>query len=241
MDCLCALAIVTYEVDQKYGTEYNKRFIEFLKYMQKNDYTANAGVTDVKGDRALSPKDQPDPDVYLRVVEEREDGIVVRGAKAHQTGSLSSHETIVLPTRALKPDEKEFAVAFAMPTDSPGIVHVVGRSTLDMRELDGCDCGNTQYSKYCPTVIFDNVFVPWERVFLYGETEFAVDLVVKFRRFPPPEPRRLQSGQDRLHGGRGPDHDGLQRIPKGRAFEAEGHRYDPPGRNPLRLFAGLIL
>ena len=183
MDCLCALAIVTYEVDQKYGTEYNKRFIEFLKYMQKNDFTANAGVTDVKGDRSLAPKDQPDKDVYLRVVEEREDGIVVRGAKAHQTGSLSSHETIVLPTRALKADEKEYAVAFAAPTDAPGIIHVVGRSTLDMRELDGCDCGNAQYSKYCPTVIFDNVFIPWERVFLYGETEFAVDLVVKFSSF----------------------------------------------------------
>ncbi|MBU1276223.1 MAG: 4-hydroxybutyryl-CoA dehydratase [Proteobacteria bacterium] len=183
MDCMCALAIVTYDVDQKYGTEYHKRYIEFLKYMQRNDFTANAGVTDVKGDRALSPRDQPDPDVYLRVVEEREDGIVVRGAKAHQTGSLSSHEIIVLPTRALKPDETDFAVAFAVPTDSPGIIHVVGRSTLDMRELEGCDRGNQRYSKYCPTVIFDNVFVPWERVFLYGETEFAVDLVVKFSAF----------------------------------------------------------
>jgi 4-hydroxybutyryl-CoA dehydratase/vinylacetyl-CoA-Delta-isomerase len=183
MDCLCSLAIVTYEIDQKYGTGYHKRFIEFLKYMQKNDFTANAGVTDVKGDRSLSPKDQPDKDVYLHVVEERPDGIVVRGAKSHQTGSLSSHETIVLPTRALKPDEKEFAVAFALPIDTPGIVHVVGRSSLDMRELEGCDCGNQFYSKYCPTVIFDNVFVPWERVFMYGETEFAVDLVVKFSSF----------------------------------------------------------
>jgi len=183
MDCMCALAIVTHDVDQKYGTQYYQRYIEFLKYMQKNDFTANAGVTDVKGDRSLSPRDQPDPDVYLRVVEEREDGIVVRGAKVHQTGSLSSHEIIVLPTRALKPDEKDFAVAFAAPTDSPGMVHVVGRSTLDLRELEGCDCGNRQYSKYCPTVIFDDVFIPWERVFLYGETEFAVDLVVKFSAF----------------------------------------------------------
>jgi 4-hydroxybutyryl-CoA dehydratase/vinylacetyl-CoA-Delta-isomerase len=183
MDCMCSLSIVTWEIDQKYGTEYFKRFTEFLKYMQKNDFTANAGVTDVKGDRSLSPKDQPDPDVYLHVVEEREDGIVVRGAKSHQTGSLSSHEIIVLPTRALKPDEKDFAVAFAMPTDTKGIIHVVGRSSLDMRELDGCDCGNQYYSKYCPTVIFDDVFVPWERVFMYGETEFAVDMVVKFSSF----------------------------------------------------------
>ena len=117
------------------------------------------------------------------MVEEREDGIVVRGAKAHQTGSLSSHEIIVLPTRAMKPGEEKFAVAFAAPSDSEGIIHIVGRSSLDMRELEGCDCGNTMYSKYCPTVIFDNVFVPWERVFMYGETEFAVELVVRFSAF----------------------------------------------------------
>ena len=183
MDCMCTLSIVTHATDQKYGTSYYPRFLEFLRHMQKNDYTANAGVTDMKGDRALAPKDQPDKDVYLRVVEKRADGIVVRGAKAHQTGSLSSHEIIVLPTRALRPGEEEFAVAFAMPTDTKGIIHVVGRSTLDMREIDGCDCGNRMYSKYCPTVIFDNVFVPWERVFLCGETEFAQQMVMRFSAF----------------------------------------------------------
>ncbi|HAP54937.1 MAG: 4-hydroxybutyryl-CoA dehydratase [Spirochaetia bacterium] len=183
MDCLSALAIVTYDIDRKYGTTYNARFLEFLKYVQKNDLTCNAGVTDVKGDRSLNPAEQADKDLYLRVVEERKDGIVVRGAKAHQTGSLSSHEIIVLPTRALRKEDKEYAVAFALPIDTPGIIHVVGRSSLDMRELQGCDTGNTRYSKYCPTVIFDNVFVPWDRVFLYGETEFAGDLVMRFSSF----------------------------------------------------------
>ena len=182
-DCLCALAIETYDCDKKYGTEYNKRFVKFLKYMQKNDFTANAAVTDVKGDRNLGPKDQPDKDVYLRVVEKREDGIVVRGAKCHQTGSLSSHELIVLPTRAMRKGEEEFAVAFAVPNDTKGVIHVVGRSSLDTRELDGCDCGNQLYSKYAPTVIFDNVFVPWDRVFLCGEWEFAADLVIYFSSF----------------------------------------------------------
>ncbi len=172
-DCMVALSVTTYDADQKYGTEYNRRFIEFLKYMQKNDFVANAGVTDVKGDRNLGPKDQPDKDVYLRVVEKRADGIVVRGAKCHQTGSLSAHEIIVLPTRALRKGEEEFAVAFAVPSDTKGVIHVVGRSSLDTREQDGCDCGNLRYSKYAPTVIFDNVFVPWERVFLCGETELA--------------------------------------------------------------------
>jgi 4-hydroxybutyryl-CoA dehydratase/vinylacetyl-CoA-Delta-isomerase len=144
LDCLSALSIVTYDIDQKHDTNYFERFTEFLKHVQKNDLTCNAGVTDVKGDRSLGPHEQEDKDMYLHIVERRDDGIVVRGAKAHQTGSLSSHEIIV---------------------------------------LDGCDIGNIRYSKYCPTVIFDNVFVPRERVFLCGETEFAVDMVVKFSSY----------------------------------------------------------
>jgi 4-hydroxybutyryl-CoA dehydratase/vinylacetyl-CoA-Delta-isomerase len=161
LDCLSALSIVTYDIDQKHDTNYFERFTEFLKHVQKNDLTCNA----------------------LHIVERRDDGIVVRGAKAHQTGSLSSHEIIVLPTRALGKGDEDYAVAFAIPNDSPGLIHVVGRSSLDNRELDGCDIGNIRYSKYCPTVIFDNVFVPRERVFLCGETEFAVDMVVKFSSY----------------------------------------------------------
>ena len=183
LDCLSTLAIVTYDVDKKYGTNYNKNFLEFLKHMQKNDLTGNAGVTDVKGDRSLTPNEQVDKDMYLHVVEKLDDGIIVRGAKAHQTGSLSSHEIIVLPTRALTKGDAAYAVAFAIPSDTKGLIHVVGRSTLDMRELDGCDIGNAYYSKYCPTLIFDNVFVPWNRVFLCGETEFAIDMVIKFSSF----------------------------------------------------------
>ena len=158
LDCLSTLAIVTYDVDQKHGTNYYNNFIEFLKNMQKHDLTANAGVTDMKGDRSLSPHEQPDKDMFLRVVERRDDGIVVRGAKAHQTGSLSSHEIICLPTRAMREGDEDYAVAFAVPQDAPGLIHVVGRSSLDTRELDGCDIGNFRYSKYCPTLIFNDVF-----------------------------------------------------------------------------------
>ena len=184
LDCLVALSVTTYDVDQKVRHPIpSSGSLNFLKYMQKNDFTANAGVTDVKGDRNLGPKDQADKDVYLHVVEKRDDGIVVRGAKCHQTGSLSAHEIIVLPTRALRKGEEEFAVAFAVPSDTAGMIHVVGRSSLDTREQDGCDCGNQRYSKYAPTVIFDNVFVPWERVFLCGEWEFAADLVAYFSAF----------------------------------------------------------
>jgi len=183
LDCLSTLAIVTYDIDKKYGTHYNKNFIEFLKHMQKNDLTGNAGVTDVKGDRSLGPSEQVDKDMYLHMIERRDDGIVVRGAKAHQTGSLSSHEIIVLPTRAMSKSDKDYAISFAIPSDTKGLIHVVGRSSLDMRELDGCDIGNIYYSKYCPTLIFDDVFVPWERVFMCGETEFASEMVVRFSSF----------------------------------------------------------
>lgn len=183
LDCLCTLSIVTFDIDKKYGTHYHDRFLDFLKYMQKNDLTANASVTDVKGDRSLAPHEQPDQDVYLRVVDQTQEGIIVRGAKVHQTGSLSSHEIIVLPTRALGKGDEDFALAFAIPSDTKGLIHVVGRNSLDTREIEGVDCGNARYSKYCPTLIFNEVLVPWERVFMFREVEFAAEMVSRFSAF----------------------------------------------------------
>lgn len=183
LDCLSALSIVTYDIDQKHGTNYYDNFIKYLGYVQRNDLTCNAGVTDVKGDRSKGPSNQEDKDMYLRIVERNKDGVVVRGAKAHQTGSLSSHEIIVLPTRALRKGDEDYAIAFAIPADTEGLVHVIGRSSLDTREIEGYDIGNIRYSKYCPIIIFDDVFVPWERVFMCGETEFAGDMVVRFSSF----------------------------------------------------------
>ena len=183
LDCMAALSIVAFDMDQKNRTPYYSRFLDFLKYMQKNDFTANASVTDVKGDRSLAPHEQPDKDLYLRVKEKRKDGIVVNGAKVHQTGSLSAHELIVLPTRAMGKGDEDYSVAFAVPADTKGVIHVVGRNTLDTREIEGVDCGNIRYSKYCPTVIYDEVFVPWERVFMCGEIDFTGEMVGRFSAF----------------------------------------------------------
>ncbi len=183
LDCLCTLSIVTYDIDKKYGTHYYDRFTEFLKYMQLNDLTGNACVTDVKGDRNLSPHEQEDKDMYLRLVDQTKEGIVVKGAKVHQTGSLSAHEIIVLPTRAMQKGDEDYALAFSIPSDTKGLIHVVGRNSMDTREIEGVDCGNIRYSKYCPTVIFDEVFVPWERVFMCREAEFAVEMVSRFSAF----------------------------------------------------------
>jgi 4-hydroxybutyryl-CoA dehydratase/vinylacetyl-CoA-Delta-isomerase len=183
LDCLCTLSIVTYDIDKKYGTKYYDRFMDFLKYMQANDFTGNAAVTDVKGDRNLSPHEQPDKDMYLHVVDQTKEGIIVKGAKVHQTGSLSCHEVIVLPTRALQKGDEEYALAFAIPSDTKGLIHVVGRNSMDTREIEGVDCGNIRYSKYCPTLIFNEVLVPWERVFMFKEVEFAGEMVSRFSAF----------------------------------------------------------
>lgn len=99
MDALNALSIVTYEIDEEKDTDYFERFLEFLEYVQDNDLACTGAMTDTKGDRSRKPNKQKDPDQYLHVVEEKEEGIIVKGAKAHQTGSINSHEVIVMPTR----------------------------------------------------------------------------------------------------------------------------------------------
>lgn len=183
MDALSAVGIETYNCDQKYGTSYWERLKDFVTLIQKNDYVLFSGVTDVKGDRSLRPSEQKDPDLYLRVVDRDSKGIVVKGAKIHQTGSLCSHWALIVPTREMREADKDYAVCFAVPTDAEGIIHVYGRGTLEARALENCDLGNVEFSKFAPMVIFENVFIPWERVFLCGEQEFAGDMVRNFGNY----------------------------------------------------------
>lgn len=182
MDGMNSVFSTTYEVDKKYNTDYHERLIEFVKYVQRNDLTVDGAMTDPKGDRSKSPSAQTDPDVYLRVVERRADGVVVRGAKAHQTGICNSHEVLVMPTIALKPEDKDYAISFAVPLDTPGIHIIVGRQSCDTRKLEGSviDVGNCQYGGMEGLVIFDDVFVPNNRIFMNGETEFVGMLVERF-------------------------------------------------------------
>ncbi len=185
MDALNALSIVTYDIDREYGTGYNGRFLTYLAYVQENDLTCDGAMTDPKGNRAFPPHKQPDPDMYLRVVEEKEEGIVVRGAKAHQTGAVNSHEIIVMPTIAMREADQDYAVSFALPSDAPGITYIVGRQSCDTRksESDPTDAGNILFGGHEALVVFDDVFVPWERVFLYKEHEFAGLLVERFAAY----------------------------------------------------------
>ena len=121
LDTITGLSIATKEMDEKYGTEYNRRFRDYLKSYQEKDLTAAAAQTDMKGDRTKRPSEQPDPDAYVHIVDVRNDGIVVRGAKISITMAAYADELIVIPTRAMREDDKDYAVAFAIPADWDGV------------------------------------------------------------------------------------------------------------------------
>lgn len=182
MDAFNAEWSTTYEIDAKYGTSYHENFKKYLRMVQDKDLTVDGAMTDPKGDRGLAPHAQPDPDMYLRVVERRNDGIVVRGAKAHQTGIINSQEVIVMPTVAMGPDDKDYAVSFAVPVDAEGIVMIIGRQSCDTRKLEGSqmDVGNSEFGGVEALVVFNDVFVPNDRIFLNGEFEYAGMLVERF-------------------------------------------------------------
>ena len=183
MDAFNAIYSTTYEIDQAHGTEYHKRFTEYLKYVQDNDLTVDGAMTDPKGDRGLSPSQQEDPDLYLRIKEVRPDGIIVRGAKAHQTGAVNSHEHLIMPTVAMKESDKDYAVSFAIPSDAEGVLMIYGRQSCDTRKMEkdaDLDLGNSQFGGHEALVIFDDVFVPNERIFMCKEYEFAGMMVERF-------------------------------------------------------------
>jgi 4-hydroxybutyryl-CoA dehydratase / vinylacetyl-CoA-Delta-isomerase len=179
MDALNAMYNTTYEMDCALQTTYHERFIDYLKHVQREDLILCGAMTDPKGDRRKAPHEQPD--AYLRVVERRPDSIVVRGAKMHQTGVVNSHEIMVMPGRSLSDKDGDFAVAFAIPVDAPGITLVYGRKPNDDRRY-GCsmDQGNAQYGGQEAVVLFEDVEVPMERVFMLGEVSWAAPLVEYF-------------------------------------------------------------
>ncbi|HEY51763.1 MAG TPA: 4-hydroxybutyryl-CoA dehydratase [Dehalococcoidia bacterium] len=183
-DALNAIYSVTYDMDQKNGTEYHKSFVNFLKEVQKEDRFISGAMTDPKGDRSLPPSQQADADQYVHVVERKKDGIVIRGAKAHITGAVNALGHLVMPTTSLKEADADYAVCCYVPVDAPGLVHIFGRQTNDDRKCSGClmDQGNPEYGIVGgeALVVFDDVFVPREQVFMCGEYDFAFELVERF-------------------------------------------------------------
>lgn len=182
-DAMNAVYTVTYEMDKKLGTDYHERFKKYLLHIQETDHMVAGAMTDPKGDRGLRPGQQADPDLFVHLVEKNDKGIIIRGAKAHMTGMVNSHEMLIMPTMGMKEDEKEYAVSCAIPVDAPGVIHIFGRQTNDDRKCEGeIDQGNARFGIVGgeTLTILDDVFVPWDRVFMCGETEFSGLLVERF-------------------------------------------------------------
>jgi 4-hydroxybutyryl-CoA dehydratase/vinylacetyl-CoA-Delta-isomerase len=182
MDALNSLYSTTFEIDSKHGTVYHKRLIEFIKNIQQENQVIGGAMTDVKGDRSLSPSQQEDPDMFVHVVKRDENGVYITGAKAHQTGCINSHWIIVMPTMRLREEDKDYAIVGAVPADAKGITYIYGRQSCDTRSMEGgdLDAGNAKFSGQEAMIIFDNVFIPNELIFMHGEYEFASMLIERF-------------------------------------------------------------
>jgi 4-hydroxybutyryl-CoA dehydratase/vinylacetyl-CoA-Delta-isomerase len=177
---LNALWAVTYEADAARGTEYHARLERYFRYVEENGIATAGALTDAKGDRTLPPSGQAEKDRYLHVKEVREDGIVVRGVKAQICGVAAAHEIVCVPGGALTEAERDFAVAFAIPRDAAGLTVVETRRPSDTRdEEEGWDAPKAGGISQA-FLLFDDVFVPKERVFLQGEHEFAARFIHLF-------------------------------------------------------------
>ncbi|MBU8919427.1 hypothetical protein BGM25_25655 [Bacillus sp. FJAT-29953] len=178
-----ALLSVTKSIDGKKQTNYHERVQNFLRYCQENDIASVLAETDPKGDRGVAPSQQVDPDLYLRIVSRNEEGIVVRGAKVAITFAQLANEMIVLPSRTVKEEDAEYAVAFSIPANHPGVKQIV-QSPVNPENLDPFDRPlSSRQHVFESTIFFEDVFVPWDRVFMAGEWEFSRELLVKLSTF----------------------------------------------------------
>lgn len=185
-DAFHSLASTCWEMDRDLGTEYRPRFLEYLKMIQGKDLSVAGALTEPRGKRSQKTLDWPDPFLSLKVVNKNADGIVVRGAKINISGAFASHELVVLPQSAHGPGEEDYAIAFAIPTDAEGITYVCQYSPYSA-ERDNADeldeLGNPRFGqRETSMVVFDNVFVPWDRVFHCGETKYSVKFVTRFAK-----------------------------------------------------------
>ena len=182
MDAFNALHSVTYEIDEKHGTTYHERLLAFLSAMQEHNYVVGGAMTDVKGDRSKAPHEQADPDLFVHITRQNDEGVWLKGAKAHQTGCINSHWILAMPTMRLGPEDSDYAVVAAFPVDAPGITYIYGRQSCDTRSMEGgaIDVGNAKFSGQEAMVVLDDVFVPWSHIFMNGEVEFASMLVERF-------------------------------------------------------------
>ena len=181
-DAMNAIYNCSYEADKlnNFETKYHENFKKWVLRFQQEDLVAACAQTDVKGDRMKRPADQIDPDMYVHVKERRNDGIIVSGCKVHISEASVSDEILVVPTRALRAEDKDYAVAFAVPGDYEGVKQVVTIHNYRERQhfKRGFMPGATD-----SYVIFEDTFVPWDRVFLCGEHQHGGALALLFALF----------------------------------------------------------
>jgi 4-hydroxybutyryl-CoA dehydratase/vinylacetyl-CoA-Delta-isomerase len=178
---LNAMFITTYDMDQKLGTDYHQRLLHWLKDAQARDITIAGALTDPKGDRTKTPSTQDDPDLFLRVVEWRDDGIVVRGAKVMICGVAAANEIFVLPGSGYKEPDADYAVSFVIPRDIENLTIVETRRPSDTRETEeGFDIPVKEGGITQAYLFFEDVFIPKERVFMAGEYQFSLSAVLNF-------------------------------------------------------------
>lgn len=182
-DGLNAVTVVSRRIDKKYGTQYAKNVEAYRKYLQDNDLAFAMGLTDAKGDRSLRPSQQSHPDYYVHIVEERKDGIVVSGAKTHISQAPLCNEILIAPCRAMKADDKDYAVAFGVPVNAKGLTLISAEPEISAETslFDHPIAGSVFIND--ATLIFDHVFIPNERIFLKGEWEFAGQVAYMFANF----------------------------------------------------------
>ena len=177
--CLTSIALnsswaISYDIDQKYHTDYHQRVVEFVKEAQRNDWIIGAASIDPKGDRSLKPSEQQDPDLHLHVIEKKKDGIIVRGAKAHVSCGPYAHMLSVRGSSKAEESEKDYAVGFFTPVDAEGLIHISKPAPAPREPKDFENPISSKHGGLVESmIIFDDVFVPWERVFLCGEYEFG--------------------------------------------------------------------
>ena len=185
MDAFNSLYSVTFEMDERNGTNYHQKLISFLTLMHKYNFVLGGAMTDVKGDRSLGPSQQVDPDMFVHVTKRTSKGVYISGAKAHQTGCINSHWLMIMPTMRLLEEDKQYAIVGAVPVSSKGITYIYGRQSCDTRSMEegSIDVGNKEFGGQEAMVIFENVFIENKNIFMDGEYDFAAMLVERFTTY----------------------------------------------------------
>jgi aromatic ring hydroxylase len=182
-DFLFAHTVVSHQMQERLGAPYHERLRAYHQLVARGDLALAVAQTDVKGDRSLGPSEQEHPDYYVRVVDRQKDGIVVRGAKAHTTNAVAADEVIVLPTRALGEGDRDYAVAFAIPVRTRGVKLIASPFSASTGASRFHHPVSSEHKMIETLTVFDDVFVPWERVFLCGESQYAGALALGFVQF----------------------------------------------------------